>query len=136
MTRDEEVGLFSIINQVRALQGWSLSPANELEPICRVWWKEFSRHNIPPKYYETLLQRAIDARVRSLNSGAKYVPNIDAIGLITCWEGLSQEIEQRRIEERKYLPDTAQSSCELCYGTGMEVVPGRGARICQCRKAA
>jgi DNA replication protein DnaC len=25
--------------------------------------------------------------------------------------------------------------CPLCYGTGMEVVPGKGARRCQCRKS-
>ena len=24
--------------------------------------------------------------------------------------------------------------CPLCYGTGMEVVPGKGARLCECRK--
>lgn len=24
--------------------------------------------------------------------------------------------------------------CPLCYGSGMEVVPGKGARLCQCRK--
>ena len=24
--------------------------------------------------------------------------------------------------------------CPLCYGTGMEIVPGKGARICSCRK--
>lgn len=24
--------------------------------------------------------------------------------------------------------------CSRCYGTGMEVVPGRGARRCECRK--
>ena len=32
--------------------------------------------------------------------------------------------------------DQAQNSeeCPQCYGTGMEVVPGKGARICACRK--
>ncbi|MGI9055950.1 MAG: hypothetical protein ACR2F2_09135, partial [Pyrinomonadaceae bacterium] len=24
--------------------------------------------------------------------------------------------------------------CPLCYGSGMEVVPGKGARQCECRK--
>ena len=32
-------------------------------------------------------------------------------------------------------PEAAPSSvCPRCYGTGMEVVPGRGARRCECRK--
>ncbi|MEO6656298.1 MAG: ATP-binding protein [Pyrinomonadaceae bacterium] len=30
-------------------------------------------------------------------------------------------------------PDYAEQ-CPKCYGTGMEVVPGKGARICPCRK--
>lgn len=130
MTRDEELGLFTVINKARALQGWSLAPATELEPICRVWWKEFSRHRIPPEHYETLFQRALDARVRSLNEGAKHIPNIDAITMISCWQGLSAEIEQQRINDRRYLPSTAASDCQRCYGSGMEVVPGKGARHC------
>ena len=24
-------------------------------------------------------------------------------------------------------------ACDICYGTGMEIVPGKGARTCQCR---
>ncbi len=37
-------------------------------------------------------------------------------------------------------PDIAEAPgdepevCPLCYGSGMEVVPGKGARPCQCRK--
>jgi len=30
--------------------------------------------------------------------------------------------------------DNDQSECPKCFGTGMELVPGRGARICSCRK--
>jgi len=39
-------------------------------------------------------------------------------------------------------PDTAQQEnsaptvCPRCYGTGMEVMPGKGARRCECRKQA
>lgn len=29
--------------------------------------------------------------------------------------------------------EEASSSCAFCYGTGMEVVPGKGARRCRCR---
>lgn len=30
--------------------------------------------------------------------------------------------------------ELVSDECPLCYGTGMEVVPGKGARICACRK--
>lgn len=32
------------------------------------------------------------------------------------------------------LPDVSDSdACEICYGTGVEIVPGKGAKPCQCR---
>ena len=31
-------------------------------------------------------------------------------------------------------PGQGSDECSKCYGTGMEVVPGKGARICSCRK--
>jgi DNA replication protein DnaC len=30
--------------------------------------------------------------------------------------------------------DAEAEACERCHGTGMEIVPGRGARTCECRK--
>src|SRR6476619_2692857 len=30
--------------------------------------------------------------------------------------------------------ETPVDECPKCFGTGMEVVPGKGARICSCRK--
>ena len=30
--------------------------------------------------------------------------------------------------------DSASDECPKCHGTGMEIVPGKGARICHCRK--
>lgn len=31
-------------------------------------------------------------------------------------------------------PSTAHDTCTTCFGTGMEVVPGKGARRCRCRE--
>ena len=42
--------------------------------------------------------------------------------------------------ELDHTPDSARqeysavSVCPHCYGTGMEVIPGKGARRCECRK--
>jgi len=30
--------------------------------------------------------------------------------------------------------ESESAECPLCFGTGMEIVPGKGARICSCRK--
>lgn len=32
------------------------------------------------------------------------------------------------------LPDQDPDICTICHGSGMEIVPGRGARICTCRR--
>ncbi len=44
-----------------------------------------------------------------------------------------QEIPE---EDYQRFSDAEEESevCSLCYGSGMEVVPGKGARVCQCRK--
>lgn len=133
MTKDEEIGLFAVINQVRALQGWSLAPAAELEPICKVWWMEFSRFKIPTVHYQTLFQRAHDARIRFINqNGTKNAPAIDATLLISLWTGeggLAAEIRRKEVESGRFLPSTAASDCDRCYGTGIECTPN-GARTC------
>ncbi len=134
ITKDEEIGLFAIINQTRALQGWSLLPAVELEPICNIWWMEFSRFKIPPTHYQTLFQRAHDARIRHITQyGTKNAPAIDATHLIALWtgeNGLASEIRRKEIATGRFLPSTAESDCDRCFGSGYETVPGKGARPC------
>ncbi len=138
MTADEETALFTIINQVRALHGWSIIAADELEPICKTWWKELDRYRIPHQHYQRLYERALDARIRAINIGSKNIPEIDAIALIAGWtgeNGLAAEIRQKEIDAKKFLPPTAESDCDRCFGTGWESVPGKGARRCD-HKAA
>lgn len=42
-------------------------------------------------------------------------------------------VPERTDEESQNHPTEAPSICSFCYGTGMEVVPGRGARRCRCK---
>lgn len=36
--------------------------------------------------------------------------------------------------EQLQFVDDEPEACTLCHGTGMEIVPGKGARICECRR--
>jgi DNA replication protein DnaC len=36
------------------------------------------------------------------------------------------------LQEKEALTDA--DSCDICYGTGVEIVPGKGARTCECRQ--
>ena len=131
ITREEEVGLFTIINQIRVLQGWSMSPAAELEPMCRVWWEEFQRYGIKAEHYQDLYRRAHKARINALSMGVK-VPPLDATYLISQWigeNGLRAELHRKDIESGRLLTETAVSDCDLCHGSGYEIT-GRGAKIC------
>ena len=44
--------------------------------------------------------------------------------------------EQRDVEDQQTTPEARaeeSSTCQYCFGTGMEVVAGKGARRCRCR---
>ena len=44
------------------------------------------------------------------------------------------DAEESDTPQPRAVPTTAQPAvCSLCFGTGMEVVPGKGARRCRCR---
>jgi|SRR5436190_4048776 len=55
---------------------------------------------------------------------------------------MSQEkVKDHKLKAVPKLPETDTvefedkvGECPLCYGTGMEIVPGKGARICSCRQ--
>lgn len=41
--------------------------------------------------------------------------------------------ERHREQALRSTPDASHAVCPRCFGSGMEVVPGRGARRCGCR---
>lgn len=41
--------------------------------------------------------------------------------------------EERRVDDSNFETQARQPSCSRCFGTGMEVVSGKGARRCPCR---
>ena len=130
ITFEEESALFMIINQTRALHGWSLASAVELEPICKVWWKEFARYDVPPEHYETLYRKALDRRIKALTESTKNPPAIDAVTLLAGWigeNGLRADLHRQRIAEGRYLE--ANTDCDRCFGSGWESTD-KGARRC------
>jgi hypothetical protein len=117
------------------LNGWTTRTAQELDATIRTWAEVFSKKRIPIEHYPELYRRAFDTRQKAMRSGEyNQVPAIDAALLVSHWtgeHGLYAELEQKRIDERRYLPDTAASDCPKCFGSGMECVPGKGARVCK-----
>jgi hypothetical protein len=129
--REQHVALFALINKVRMLNGWTTKTAQELDATIRTWAEVLNRYRIPLEYYNECYLRAVDTRQKKLQDGKEI--EIDAPLLVAAWQsGLAQEIEQRRIAEKRYLPDTAESDCPRCFGSGMECTP-KGAKPCDHR---
>jgi hypothetical protein len=106
------------------LNGWTTKTAQELDATIRTWAEVFNKHRIPVEAYNDVYLHAFDTRTRKLADGKDV--ELDATLMVASWGAVSQAIEQKRIEEHRYLPDTAAAGCERCFGTGMEVVQGEG----------
>lgn len=103
--------------------------AADLDAMIRTWAELFDQYKIPLAAYDELYKRAFDYRQNRLHDKGDYL-NADATLLVSCWHGLRDELKQRDVDARRFLPVTAESDCPRCFGTGMEVVIGKGARPC------
>lgn len=115
---ETHAALWSLINKSRMLNGWKSKTAAELNATVRVWFEIFEQYKIPVSAYNALYFRAFDLRQTRAMQGLD-VPQFDATLLVSCWtgqNGLRAELEQKRIDERRYLPDTARSQCPRCHG--------------------
>lgn len=100
------------------------------EPMALVWIESLDAARIPFEQYAELYRRSITLRARRLAQGLKC-EDFSVDMMIACWPSLAQELEQERINSGRYLSETAISDCPRCFGSGMEVVPGKGAKVCQ-----
>lgn len=133
ISRERHAALFAVINKIRMLNGWQTRTAQELDATIRTWDEVMG--DVPIENYPELYKRCFTVRQRYLSQG-KEPPAFDATLMMSQWlgeYGLKAELRQRQIDERRSLPATAESDCERCYGSGIEVT-SRGARGCVCRK--
>ena len=128
--------MLNVLNKRWLSQGWRVMDEKDSEPMALVWIESLDEARIPYKHYEALYRKAIGLRARRLEQGMKC-DDFSVDMMIACWPTYAEELRQKDIAAHRYLPDTAASDCPLCFGAGMEVVPGKGARPCpNCRKAA
>lgn len=123
--REQHAALFAVINKVRMLNGWQTRTAQELDATIRTWAEVFNKHRIPVEHYNEIYLHAFDTRQRKIQHGIQP-GEFDATLMVASWGAVAGDIEQRRIEERRYLPATAASDCPRCFGSGMEIVKGEG----------
>lgn len=100
------------------------------EPMALVWIESLDGARVPFERYAELYRRSIELRARRLAQGLKC-EDFSVDMMIACWRELCKEIDKNMRDSGRYLPETAESDCPRCYGSGMEVVPGKGARPCK-----
>ena len=123
------VAMLSVLNRRWLANGWRALDAADAEPMALAWIELMQAARIPADAYEELYFAAIKLRARRLELGMKC-DDFSAELLIACWPEVRERREREAIRSGRILPDTAASDCERCFGTGMEVVKGKGARPC------
>lgn len=110
------------------LNGWQTRTAQELDNTIRTWGEMMNSYDIPITSYPELYRRAFDVRQEKMRS-ATDVPQMDATLLVSQWTGpygLKAELKQRQIDAGRTLPETAESVCSTCYGTGYKTIQQGG----------
>lgn len=124
----------NIIAKVRLGKGWSPNSPADQKTAAAVWLEILADALIPGEAIPELYKRANQTIQNALAAG-REAPEMSANLLAAQWHGgLRAELEQKRIDEKRYLPETAVSNCPKCFGSGFELVKDNfgysGARKC------
>lgn len=124
--------MLRIINERNLLLGYRMMEIEDAEIMARVWIDAFDMAGIPVECYRAVYGHTILSRADSVYSG-KQPPPLSAEEMITVWRRNMESIKQAAGIKKP--EPTRRRDCERCYGSGVEVVEGRGARTCtNCRK--
>lgn len=122
--------MLNVLDKRWLSMGWRAMDPKDSEVMALVWIEILDRERVPYQHYEELYRRCVGLRARRLSQGLKC-DDFSVEMMIACWPSLAAEIRERMVKEGRYLEQNAAAGCEKCYGTGMEVVPGKGARVCK-----
>lgn len=131
VSAEKLAAMLSALNKRWLSMGWRVMSPADSEAMALIWIESLDREHVPPKHYEELYHRSIRLRATRYELGLKC-DDFSVEMMLGCWPALAQEIRQKEIDAKRYLPQTAASDCDRCYGSGMECTP-KGARQCPCR---
>lgn len=100
-------------------RGWHAMEKGDSEPMAIAFIRELNRHKIPYAHYMELYRRAVDLRSRRLEQGLSC-DDFSVDMMIACWPALSRELHQRDVDSGRFIPETAASQCQRCFGLGLE----------------
>ena len=119
--------MLAVLNKRWLTLGWrALDPADS-EPMALAWIEALNQAGVDWRYYGEIYRRAIDMRARQLASGQK-ADDFSVELFIAIWRAMREEVVAAQAERQ--LPEPEQERCDRCFGTGVEIIEGRGARRC------
>jgi hypothetical protein len=98
--------------------------------MALAWIEALNREGVPWQRYDEIYHRTIKLRARRFAAGLQC-DDFSVEMMIACWNELEEDIRQREIASRQYIPAVAESGCDKCFGTGVEIIDGKGARPCK-----
>ena len=118
VSREKLSAMVQVLAKRWLSQGWRVMDEEDSEPMALVCNESLDSERIPFRYYEELYRRSVKLRSRRLAQGLKC-DDFSVEMMIACWPSLAGEIREREKAERRFLPANAESTCELCFGSGM-----------------
>jgi hypothetical protein len=117
---DEQVqAMIDVLDRWRLNLGWKPWDFKTASMAAASWIASLNRQKVPAKAYMELYERSLEFRARALENG-KQLPDMGSELLLSQWPMLEKEIREKEIASKSMLPETAESKCPRCLGTGLE----------------
>lgn len=100
-----------VINKARTIQGWNLLSPKDTEPLASAWIGQLDRKNVSPQLYDSLLDMAVDRRVKAIRDG-ENPPPLTVELLLACYEKYRVE-KMRERDGLRYRLDRIAVSPEV-----------------------
>lgn len=135
VSRQKLAAMLTVLHKRWLTNGWRAMDPADAEPMALAWIDALDRAGVDYRRYNDLYHRMVKLRADRLAAGLPC-DDFSVEMMIACWRQLRQEERDLDVAAGRYLPPVAASDCERCYGSGIEVVEGRGARTCtNCRRS-
>lgn len=100
--------------------GWKPLDNDSQELAMQSWICELDKENIPFEAYNDLFTKALGIRAKLFANG-KNAPDFGIELLIAAWiGGVRDEWRKRKVDQKRFLPEKAESVCSDCFGTGLK----------------
>lgn len=100
-----------VINSARLIQGWTMLPPSDAEPIAKVWFEQLKANKMETSNLPDLLNEAVSYRVKCIASG-QTPPPLTIETLIAMERRKMNQLTEKEMRMREAL----QKTQDMFYG--------------------